>query len=501
MSEDRTPILIGAGQLTQRDVDPTRAKEPLVMMSECARQAAADAGLTFEHLSRLDCVAVANIFGWHYGNVPRALAERLGAHPATELYTTLGGNTPQMLVNETAASIAAGRARFALLAGAEALYTVARARRAGIQLAWSSGAAGSPSVIGDSRQGTTEHEVAYGVMLPTTIYPLFENALRAHYGLSLEEHRQRLGELCSRFSAVAAENPYAWFRQKRTAAEITTVTPQNRMIGFPYPKYMNAILDVDQGAAVLMTSVGEARALGIEPSRWVYLWGCGDAHDLWFVSERVNYYTSPAIRRIGRRALAMAGIGIDAIDCFDLYSCFPSAVQISRDMLGIPADDPRPLTVTGGLSYHGGPGNNYTMHAIATMMGRLRAKPGSKGLITGLGWYATKHSVGIYSTEPKPTPFSRADPARDQTEIDGEPHPALALEPRGRGAIETYTVLHDREGNPVRGVVIGRLEDGRRFLANTPEDRSVLGSLMTSESVGRKGSVSSKDGVNRFEVA
>jgi len=500
MIHDRTPILIGAGQYTQKDVEPAQAQEPLALMAECARRAAADSGLDRRVLAQVDTVAVVNIFGWHYGNPPRALAEQIGAQPATEIYTTLGGNTPQYLVNEIATRIANSTTQLALLGGVEAVYSVARARRAGVSLQWSSGAGGEPTVIGESRQGTTDHEVAHGAMLPTTVYPMFENALRAHYGLNIDEHRRRLGRLCSRFTEVAAANPYAWFPVRRSAEEIGTVTPQNRMIAFPYPKYMNAILDVDQAAAVIMTSVGHARALGIDPSRWVYLWGCGDANDHWFISERVNYFSSPAIRLAGRKALAMVGIGIDDIDYFDLYSCFPSAVQIGRDMLGIPADDARPLTVTGGLPYHGGPGNNYVMHSIATMMAKLRAKPGTKGLVTGLGWYITKHAVGIYSAQPPARPFEREDPKAYQAEIDREPHPALVLEPSGAGTIETYTVAHDREGTPVRGIVIGRLDDGRRFFANTPDDRATLESLMTDEGVGRRGVVSSANGTNRFEL-
>jgi acetyl-CoA C-acetyltransferase len=272
------------------------------------------------------------------------------------------------------------------------------------------------------------------------------------------------------------------------------------MIGFPYPKYLNAIMEIDQAAAVLMTSVATARALGIDPSRWIYVRGCADAHDIWFVSERVNYFSSPAIRLAGHKALTMAGVTLDEIDYFDLYSCFPSAVQIGRDMLGIPIDDPRPLTVTGGLPYHGGPGNNYTMHGIATMLDKLRAKPGSTGLVTGLGWYATKHSVGVYSASPPDTPFVREDPHQYQPQIDNEPHPAVAHEPSASGTIETYTVIHDRDGTPMRGIIIGRLDDGRRFLANTASDRAVLESLMTREAIGRHGTVTHRDGSNHFEV-
>lgn len=499
MSEDHTPILIGAGQLTQRDVDPGEAKEPLLMMVETARRAAADAGADARLLLQLDTLAVVNIIGWHYPNAPQALAEQLGAHPTQELYTTVGGNTPQWLVNETAAQIAAGGVRLALLAGAEAVHTLIRARRTNTELRWNLNGTGVPTRVGDPRPGTTDHETAHGLQAPAAIYPLFENALRAHYGITLSEHRSRLGALCSRMSAVAAQNPYAWFQQERSAEEIVTVTPTNRLIGFPYPKYMNAIIDVDQSAAVLMTSVAHARELGIDPARWVYLRGCGDAYDRWFVSERVNYHSSPALRLAGQKALAMAGVSVDRIDHFDLYSCFPSAVQIARDMLGIAENDPRSLTVTGGLPYHGGPGNNYGMHAIATMMAKVRETRGAIGLVSALGWYVTKHATGIYSAAPKDGPWVREDPAVYQSELDRLPGPPLAMEPQGRAQIETYTVLHDREGTPIRAIIIGRLADGRRFLANPPESRSIYDALMSREAVGSAGTVSSKNGMNCFE--
>src|SRR5262249_49801438 len=232
------------------------------------------------------------------------------------------------------------------------------------------------------------------------MHTVCENGLRAGAGQPTETPRRRPGRLCAGLSAVAAKNPQAWFPHARRADEIATVSPRNRMIGFPYPKLMNAIIEVDQAAAVLMTSVAEARALGIPQARWVYLWGSGQAHDRWFVSDRVDYVSSPAIREAGRQALAAAGIGIDRVHYFDVYSCFPAAVQIGCEALGIAADDPRPLTVTGGLPYFGGAGNNYAMHAIAEMMARVRARPGSIGLVTALGWYITKHAIGVYSATP-----------------------------------------------------------------------------------------------------
>src|SRR6185503_198338 len=229
-------------------------------------------------------------------------------------------------VNVMAARIAAGEADVVLLAGAEAMRTLAQARRARVRLPWGGGD-GTPTILGDARDGTSPHEVTHGLALPTVVYPLFDNAIRARREWSIDEHRHRLGRLCSRLAAVAAEHPHAWFQARRSPDEITTVTPDNRMIAFPYPKLMNAIIEVDQSAAVIMTSVERARALGIAPSRWVYLHGAADAHDHWLVSERVDYVSSPAIRAAGRAALEAAGMSIDDVDLFDLYSCFPCAVQ------------------------------------------------------------------------------------------------------------------------------------------------------------------------------
>ncbi|MFN8543715.1 MAG: acetyl-CoA acetyltransferase [Candidatus Binatia bacterium] len=501
MTEDTTPILIGGGQITQRDVDPAGALEPLDLMAEAARRAAVNAGSGPGILHGLDTIAVVNVFCWDYGNAPRLLAERVGAHPTREMYTTIGGNSPQWIVNELAGQVAAGTVRLALVAGAEAVYTLARSRRTQARLAWASHAGEHATSVGGTQLGTNDYELTHNLQLPVQIYPFFENAIRAARGWSLAQHRHELGALCARFSAVAAENPHAWFPQARTAEEIATVTPDNRMIAFPYPKRMNAIIDVDQGAAALVTSVATARALGIPQERWVYLRGVADAHDHWYVSERVSYHTSPAIRAAGQAALAMAGLDVGEVDHFDLYSCFPSAVQIGRDMLGIPRDDPRPLTVTGGLPYFGGPGNNYSLHAIVTMLDRVRDRRGSTGLVSALGWFLTKHSIGVYSAAPPAGPWRRPDPAAPQRLVDADPKPVLCMEPSGAATIETYTVVYGRDGTPLVGLVIGRLADGRRFLASAPDDRDVLESLTTREAVGLPGHASCHDRVGRFDPA
>lgn len=495
MDED-LPIIVGVGQVTQRP-ESERPREPLALMAEAARLAEADAGAG-DLLHALDSVRVINVLSWPSKAPPQDLSRALGVAPREQIYTHVGGNTPQWLVNETAERIHEGGITLALIAGADCMYSLRRARKQGIDLGWSPRGTPVPDV-GDGRPGSSEEELRHGATIPTRIYPLFENALRAHYGRSIEEHQRADGALMAGFSAVAAKHPNAWFPEAKSAAQIATATPENRYIGFPYTKYMNAIMDVDQGAALLMTSVREARRLGIAEERWVYLHGCGEATDHWFISEREDYHSSPAIRACGERALSMAGVTIDDITHFDLYSCFPSAVQISRDMLGITPGDLRPLTVTGGLPYFGGPGNNYVTHSIATMVEKLRGDRHALGLVTANGWYVTKHATGIYGAHPPEREWRRADPREDQVRVDARPKPAFAAAPAGAAVVETYTVIFDHDGAPELAIVIGRTNDDARFIANTPPDAALMSSMTTQEMVGTSGRVrQSGDGRNVF---
>jgi acetyl-CoA C-acetyltransferase len=351
-------------------------------------------------------------------------------------------------------------------------------------LAWTqqSGDTAPPRVLGDDRPGVSEAEAARSLVLPIQVYPVFENALRAAAGEGLDEHQTRISRLWSRFSAVAARNPHAWSPTERSAAEIGTPTPENRMVGFPYPKLMNANIQTDQAAGLVLCSVEAARAAGVPPDRWVFLSSGSEAEDHWFVSERADLHSSPAIRLAGRTALGLAGIGIDDVAHVDLYSCFPSAVQIGAAELGLGLDEPdRPLTLTGGLTFAGGPGNNYATHAIATMVERLRAEPGSQGLATALGWYATKHAMGVYSTSPPAGGYRRGSP---QAEVDSLPARQPAPDHEGPVTVESYTVMHGRDGTPDLGIVACLLPDGRRAWGNV-SDPTVLKAMTLEEHCGR----------------
>lgn len=475
---------------------------PLAMMEATANRAAEDAGISSGALSGIETLIVVNSVAEPVvHNPPDALARRLGARKCEQRLTITGGNTPQMLINRCAEAIARGQTSMVLLSGAEALDTQRKARRSGATPNWEEGSFGEPTLFSTERPGSNATEVAHGMVAPIVTYPLFENALRHYYGASFEDHQRSLGELFAPFTDVAADNPYAWFPTRRAAEEIADVSASNRYVGFPYTKYLNAVMMVNQSASLLITSEAKARDLGVDESHWVYLHGCADVNDIWHMSERVDFHSSPALVAGLARTFQMARATVDDIDYFDIYSCFPAIVQITRDALGLARDDPRPLTVTGGLPYFGGAGNNYTMHAVAAMMGRLRASPGSMGLVTGNGWYVTKHSIGIYSTARPIDDFSREDPAVLQQEIDAVEHPSLNTKPSGTGAIETYTVLFGRNGEPERGLVIGRLADGQRFIADTTPDPSLLAWMVRENPIGRSGVVTHGATTNLFDFA
>jgi len=497
---ERNPLLVGAGQIVDQPEDPTAGLEPLRLMEEAARRAVADAHGGPSLLAAIDTVAVVNIICHDYGDAAGLLAERLDCRPARTIYTTLGGNTPQSLVNHLCDEIAAGRSEVALLAGAEAWNTMRRISKLGRPAGWAASRPMSTTPWGDPRPGVSAYEARHGIAQPIVTYPMVDNAFRAARGLTLGDHHRELAEFSARCSAIAARNPYAWFRDGKDAAALGTVTPENRMVGFPYPKFMNAILDVNQGAALLLASDSAARRLGIRPDCWVYPWAGADVTEHWFLQDRVDYHTLPGVRRAGAELFATVGFGIDRIRHLDLYSCFPIAPRLSAAMLGLPPNDPRPLTLTGALPWFGGPGSNYATHAIATAVERLRGDHDGFALTHALGWNLTKHALAVYGGTPPPRGWQRAG-AGVQAWVDTLPHPEIVEAAEGPATIETYTIVHGREGAPERGAVIGRLADGRRFLAVVRGERSVLEAMEQSEQVGRRGTVRHDGTVNRFEPA
>ena len=509
MDRNRIPVLIGAGQLTQRMPDFSRA--PLDLVADAAARAARDAvggAAARRLLDGIDTIVVIRSFSqtsWRFAspfgdpvNPPKSLAARLDAPAVRRLvYTWPGGNMPQWCVNRLAGMVARGEVGSALIAGGEALATQKAAQRAGRDLDWSEDAGGMPELWGDPARGWNDVEERHRMAGAIFAYPLFENALRGARGRSLDAHQAAMGDLFARFAAVAATNRLADRRDGCSADAIAAAGPDNPYIGFPYTRLMNANAFIDQAAALVMTSAAVADAFGVPAHRRVYLHGCADAHDHWYVSDRVNFHTSPAMRAVAEQAFAMAGRQVADMDVLDLYSCFPSAVEIACAEMGIAEDDPRGLTVTGGLAYFGGPGNNYVTHAIAETMTRLRADPETFGLVTGNGNYLTKQSAGIYSTIPPERAFAPANPATYQAAIDADRGPPVTDTPDGRATVETWTVMHDRAG-PAFAILYGRLGDGTRFIANTPDDPALLAEMTRRDMLGAAGQVTTRDGQATF---
>jgi acetyl-CoA C-acetyltransferase len=496
------PVLIGASQLSQRDVTLETAMSPLEMFERIARESAAASGAGESLLGQLDTIATSATIGWQASNPCRLIADALGAKPTTEWVSQMGGETSVALVNDVATRITRGEAGLGFIAGCNNMKSLELARRAGVSLDWPEGGAGSPTLVGKEGQGHDDAEAAVGLDMPINIYPLFENALRVARGQSLEAHRAAMGALMHPFTRTAAANPHAWFPTERSAEELTTPTPVNRMIYFPYPKYLNAVLATEQAAGVLVASQAVADQLGVPRDRQIH-WrgGAFAAEDPWFVSQRPSFAEGPAIRTCHTTALANAGIPLDQIELIDFYSCFPIAVAMAIEMLGLDPADPRGFTLTGGLPYAGGPGNSYSFHSLATAIDRLQRGEANNALVTGNGWYLTKHSAVVLARDPAET-TPTAEARADTTSGWSAPPVTLDPKPAGPATVETYTIGHDRTGLPEKGIIVARLDDtGARCLANTPPDPTLLAELESRELIGSKGHVTLEDGNPIFTPA
>jgi acetyl-CoA C-acetyltransferase len=490
-----TPVVAGVGQVSERLGEPGyQRRSPADLGGDAARAALADTGADPAALAAaIDTVAGVRQFEisgpWararlgRSDNYPRSVAHRIGAAPARAILEVTGGQAPQHLVTELAGTIAAGGSEVALVVGAEAISTAAHYARAADRPDFTEHPGGSLEDRGYGLDGMfSAHEAAHGLVSAASQYALIENARRARLGLTRAQYAAAMGALFAPFTQVAAANPDAAAPVVRSAAELVTPSPANRLVADPYTRYLVAREKVNQGAAVLLTSLAAARRLGIPRDRWVFLHGHADLRERNLL-ERADLAAGPASVLAARRALELAGIGPAKLATIDLYSCFPAPVFTVCEGLGLAPDDPRGLTVTGGLPFFGGPGNNYSLHAIAETIQRARASPGSYGFVGANGGVMSKYSAGVYATIPVPWRAPRNEDL--QAEIGSWPAPAQAEQADGWAAVETCTVTHARDGSRT-GVVVGRLDaDGRRFIARTDDgDEDTLAFLSTGEPIG-----------------
>jgi acetyl-CoA C-acetyltransferase len=514
-SEDpRTPVIVGVGQFTERIDDPDyRGMSAVDLATAAARAALADTGA--------DVAAVAKAIEVFVGlrqfeictpfskpplgasdNYVRSVALRIGADPARAVLEPIGGNGPQKLVTEFAGAIAAGDIEVALILGSEpgstAKFWDGPAKEGEAKPDFTEHVGGQLEDRGYGfEQYISEYTATHGLTGAPVQYGLLDNARRARLDLSVDEYRLRMAELFAPFSKVAAKNPFSSSPVERSVDEILTVTDDNRMICDPYPRLLVARDTVNQGAAAVLMSVDAARRLGVAEEKWVYLRGHADQTEQDLL-DRVDLGISVSAKQAVAEALRVAGIGIDEVATFDLYSCFPFPVFAVCDESGLAGDDPRGLTLTGGLPYFGGPGNSYSLHGIAETIAEMRDKPGTFGLVGANGGVMSKYSVGLYSTEP-------ADWAADRSKVLQDGIAALPKVPvtrnaDGRGVIETYSVRYDW---PERtGIIIGRLDaDDSRFMAITTDEDLVT--LMTDGDPLGAGIVvkSTEDGTNLATLA
>ena len=483
--DPRTPVLVGVGQWSNRVDRGEPAVEPAELVAEALRRAADDSGAGAALLRAADAVRIVSIFSIRYRNAAALVASRIGAEPRDAAVSPVGGNQPQVLVHQACHDILAGDADVVLIGGAEAWRTRSAARASGTSAGWTVQDESVPLPRSTGPEAELNHpaELQRGIAMPTEIYPLFEQALRHRRGRSIDEQLDVVGALWSGFSQVAAANPHAWVQQAMTPAEVRTAGPDNRWVTWPYTKVMCANNAVEQGAGLILCSAAKASALGIARDRWVFPLAGTEAHDTHAVSHRGDLHSSPAIRLAGRRLFDEAGLGIDDVAHVDLYSCFPSAVEIAADELGLSLD--RSLTVTGGLSFAGGPWNDYVGHSIAAMAGVLREDPGSIGLVTANGGYVTKHALGLYSTEPPAAGRGGFRWADVQDEVDAQPTRAVCTEPDGAAVVESWAVTHARDGSPEKAVAACLLDDGRRAWGVSTDADTVAELRSGAEQVGR----------------
>jgi acetyl-CoA C-acetyltransferase len=508
----RTPVVVGVGQASERLDDPGyRRRSPVELAAAAARAALADTGADVAAVARaIDTVAGIRQFEnsvpgararlGRSDNYPRSVAGRIGAAPARAILEVGGGQGPQHLVNELAATIAGGASSVTLVFGSEAISTIERYAQAAGRPDFTEHADGSLEDRGYGLRGMgSRHQAAHGLTDAPSQYALIDNARRGRLQQSRAEYAASMGALFAPFTRVAAANPHAAAPVVRSAAELVTPTGGNRPIADPYTRYIVAREKVNQGAAVLLMSLAAARRLGVPAGRQVFLRGHADVRERDLL-DRGDLSASPAAVMAARRALEVAGVGAGDLATIDLYSCFPAPVFNICDGLGLAADDPRGLTLTGGLPFFGGAGNNYSMHAIAETVQRARQSPGSYGLVGANGGVMSKYSVGVYSTVPGAwTPDHSGEL---QATVDGWPAPAQAAQADGWAAIETYTVKHGRDGART-GIVIGRLDaDGRRFVARDDErDHEILDLLATAaQPIGERVYVTSSGFGNRVTI-
>ncbi|HET7888974.1 MAG TPA: acetyl-CoA acetyltransferase [Bradyrhizobium sp.] len=496
-SADRIPVIVGAGEITDRPNEIVDGLEPLALLVEALKRAQADSGAKLLH--EIGSLDVVNFLSWRYREPEKLLSARLGIQPRHAYYGPVGGESPIRYLHEAAQRIARGECSIAAVCGAEAQSTATRAERAGIALPWTPFA----HDVEEPKRGAAYQKplaVKLGVFRPVSVYPFYEAATSAHWGQTPREAMTESGALWSAYSRVASNNPNSWLKRSFTPEEITTPSADNRLIAWPYTKLMVANPTVNMGGAVLLTSLAKARAAGIPEDKLVYFVGGASAEEPRDYLERDQFVQSHAQDAVLKAALGLAdGRAFDAVE---LYSCFPCVPKMARRTLGL-GSDVTP-TVTGGLTFFGAPLNTYMTHAACAMVRKLRAGDASLGLLYGQGGFVTKHHALLLSRQAPSEPLAQETSVQREADRYRAPAPPFVTEATGQGIIESFTALYGRNNEIEHGVVMLRTEDNARTLARVPAtDQQTLAYLLNMERspIGSSGAISrAEDGILEWRM-
>ncbi len=484
MNPDLLPIIVGVGQINDRPAVPTEGLDPIALMVAALERAEADAGASLIQ----DADFLATVMQISFRDLPDtsgplALALKIAPYACFQSEGP-NGDSPILLLNEAANRIGAGEVKVALVAGGEALRTAAA------RVAAEQGGRKLDATREASNRRRIGYAQSYGLVAPVDVYPLYENGLRAATGQTFTQSQSESGLIWQVFSEVAAANPSAWIRKAISSDEILTANEANRPIAWPYTKLTVANSSVNQGAAFIVTSVGEARRRGIAEDRWIYIGNGASAHEPDNILKRDRYDRSASMAVSIERAMELNGLTVDDLDAVELYSCFPCVPKMARRVLGWPAE--KPATVFGGLTFGGGPIGNYMSHAVASMVDKLRADGGT-GLLFANGGFAThNHTLPLSARPISASSFPRDYDYQAEADALRDPVPELEREHRGPATVESYTVFFRRDGSPRAGVVVALTPDGKRTLAQVPgDDVAELGQLMDPEAqlVGTTGMI------------
>jgi len=482
------PVIAAVGEYVDRPASTDTALEPVDLMVRALQACEADAGAKL--LGDVGLMSLIGLISWRYKDPVRLLADKLAIKPGELVNASMGGETPIRLVHEAAVRIAKGEDLVAAVVGGESSNALSHAMKASKQLPWTPPAEDAVR-FPSSKFAMSPVAQQLGVMDPAKVYPFYEVATQAAWGQTPTEGTIESAELWARYAAVAAENPFAWIRTAPDASAIATPSADNRLINWPYPKLMVANPSVNQSAAIIVMSLAHARKLGIAEDRLIHIWGGAKAVEPEDYLHRDRYDHSTAQTAVLEKAVELAGGDAKKFRHLELYSCFPVVPKMALRTLKLDPATHAP-TVAGGLTFFGGPLNNYMSHAVAAMVRALRAHPGELGMLYGQGGYVNKHHTLVVSTAQPKTPMATDYSVQATADAARGPTPPLHESYKGPATIETYTVTYARDGLPIEGIIIARTPDGGRVMARAPGNDAETIALLTSptrSAVGVEGHV------------